>query len=97
MPPSMVVMVSVCQRADIPLIMEMALTVGKSTICDLNHAFKSENVGHGSMISVDETPGKRQGTLKRPSWRFMRRKFIKARKTSRRNGAECPNADTICV
>ena len=49
MPPSMVVMVSVCHRADIPLIMETALTVGNSTICDLNHAFKRENVGYESM------------------------------------------------
>ena len=49
MPPLMAVMVSVCPRADIPLIMETALTVGNSTICDLNHAFKRDNVGYESM------------------------------------------------
>ena len=80
MPPSMVVMVSVSHRADIPMIMEMALTVGNSTICDLNHAFKRENVGHESMNSGDETPDKRQGRLTRASRNFTRRIFIKARK-----------------
>ncbi len=67
MPPPMVVMVSVCHRADVPLIMETALTVGNSTICDWNHTFKSEAIGHECMNSEDETPDKRQGTLTRIS------------------------------
>ena len=97
MPPSMVVMVSVSQRADIPLIKEMVLTVGNSTSCDLNHAFKTENLGHQIMNSGDETPDKRQGRLMRAAWNFTRRRFIKARETSWRNGAEYTNADTIFV
>ena len=50
MPPLMVVMVNVCYRANIPLIMETALTVGSSMICDWYHAFKSGNVDREAMI-----------------------------------------------
>lgn len=56
MPPLMVVMVNVCCQADIPLIVEMALTVGNSMISDWNHALKRGTIGHEFMNLGDGTP-----------------------------------------
>ena len=57
-PSLMVVMVNVCYQADIPLIMETALTVGNSMICDWNHALKRGTIGHECMNLGDGTPDK---------------------------------------
>ena len=63
MPPPMVVMVNDCYHADIPLIIETALTVGNSMICDWNHAFKNGTIGQESMDSGDETLNKTVSTV----------------------------------